>query len=532
MKIDSTEKTSNSNEFNIWCYFKKQSDMKAACLICGKLISCRGSSTTGINRHLNAIHGVNKFTYKDKEIKLLSRSNNTLDNIFTPISKDDMLIKLITLDGIPINTIVKSETINAGLLSMGYKIPKSGNSIRKTVEEKFEGIKNKIIEDIKNLLKKGKKFSISIDEYTTINNQKILNVNLHMSSNDIWCLGLILIIGNAKAEKINLLVKEKLNEYGLNISKDIVCCVSDGAKVMIKAAKLMGVQHHICYCHTLQLAIIDTIYRNSLWDISNINLQNFEEDSENDTNNDFIEESSSNDKINLMDFDNFSINEIILKVRKIVKNFRKSPLKNDVLQKYIVCSFGKRISLILDVSTRWNSLYFMISRFLKLIGEIKKASIDLQIEFSISDIECNILKQLNTLLEILYVGMIKLSERKTDLFRASKIFSFINSKLLKEDNSLSDIIRIAILERLRQRENTSLTSLNEYLISGVGKIQNSSSVEHNNFKTSVNDIKIFALELFERLYVVNDPEIISQPLTNTDKLETNKPPILDKKINI
>ncbi len=32
-------------------------------------------------------------------------------------------------------------------------------------------------------------------------------------------------IGDAKAEKINLFAKEKLNEFGLNILKNIVCCV-------------------------------------------------------------------------------------------------------------------------------------------------------------------------------------------------------------------------------------------------------------------------------------------------------------------
>ena len=44
--------------------------------------------------------------------------------------------------------------------------------------------------------------------------------------------------------------------------------------------------------------------------------------------------------------------EIIKKVREVVKMFKKSPLKNSILQKYVQEEFGKDLQLISDCKTR------------------------------------------------------------------------------------------------------------------------------------------------------------------------------------
>ena len=70
---------------------------------------------------------------------------------------------------------------------------------------------------------------------------------------------------------------------------------------------------------------------------------------------------------------------LIKKVRKIVKLFRKSPVKNDILQSYVKASnpSSQSLTLILDVKTRWNSLLDMLRRFVRLRAEIEKALIDI-----------------------------------------------------------------------------------------------------------------------------------------------------------
>ncbi|GBN53213.1 hypothetical protein AVEN_191993-1, partial [Araneus ventricosus] len=50
-------------------------------------------------------------------------------------------------------------------------------------------------------------------------------------------------------------------------------------------------------------------------------------------------------------------NDLLQKVRKVVKLFERSPTKYDMyLQKYVKEDTGKELSLILDCRTLWNSL--------------------------------------------------------------------------------------------------------------------------------------------------------------------------------
>ena len=58
--------------------------------------------------------------------------------------------------------------------------------------------------------------------------------------------------------------------------------------------------------------------------------------------------------------------DVISKVRRIVCLFRRSPVKNSILQKYVNEEKGRELSLLLDFKTCWNSLIAMIERFILL----------------------------------------------------------------------------------------------------------------------------------------------------------------------
>lgn len=78
-----------------------------------------------------------------------------------------------------------------------------------------------------------------------------------------------------------------------------------------------------------------------------------------------------------------SLKPIVDKVRRIVRTFRRSPLKNEVLQSYVIAdssidSKGKGLCLILDSKTRWNSLANMMNRFYKLRNCVQKSLLDLK----------------------------------------------------------------------------------------------------------------------------------------------------------
>ena len=84
---------------------------------------------------------------------------------------------------------------------------------------------------------------------------------------------------------------------------------------------------------------------------------------------DDYEEEKSNNAVSLAP----NLQDVVQKDRKIVKLFRRSPVKNDNhLQPYILENFGREKMLLLDCKTRWNSLLTMLEKFDELKKEIKK----------------------------------------------------------------------------------------------------------------------------------------------------------------
>lgn len=66
------------------------------------------------------------------------------------------------------------------------------------------------------------------------------------------------------------------------------------------------------------------------------------------------------------------INDTVAKIRGIVKQFKRSPLKNETLQKYVRETHPIGLNLILDCKTRWSSLLDMISRIIQLSYRFKR----------------------------------------------------------------------------------------------------------------------------------------------------------------
>ncbi len=66
----------------------------------------------------------------------------------------------------------------------------------------------------------------------------------------------------------------------------------------------------------------------------------------------------------------YNYKEIIQKVRRIVHLFRKSPVKNDLLQNSCQKKYGKKLVLLRDTKTRWNSLLKMGQRCLINLNQI------------------------------------------------------------------------------------------------------------------------------------------------------------------
>lgn len=144
----------------------------------------------------------------------------------------------------------------------------------------------------------------------------------------------------------------------------------------------------------------------------------------------------------------FIFKELIEKVRKIVKVFRKSPTKNDLLQKYVKEEMIRETNLILDCRTRWNSLADMLERFVKLEIPIQKAMIDLKINQELSESEYRRLADLSRVFEILKATVEELCKRTASLITADTALKFMFTKL---DAIQQELVAHELVTSLKRR---------------------------------------------------------------------------------
>ncbi|GFT97947.1 uncharacterized protein NPIL_447261 [Nephila pilipes] len=177
------------------------------------------------------------------------------------------------------------------------------------------------------------------------------------------------IRGSFSAENCVKAVETKLKEFGIITEKHIVACVTDGASMMVKFGKIMSCENHLCYAHAIHLAVCDVLYNKQI-DLGE-NIVEIEDKSHEEEDNDESEELIEDlDKALDLEFESgvgtdasfhityaeknsiTNINETMKKIRNVVKLFRKSPLKNDILQKYVTEEFGCEKMVCLDTKTR------------------------------------------------------------------------------------------------------------------------------------------------------------------------------------
>jgi hypothetical protein len=172
--------------------------------------------------------------------------------------------------------------------------------------------------------------------------------------------------------------------------------------------------------------------------------------------------SDDNEEFELMP----DLNTVIKKIREIIKYFRRSPVKNDSLEKYIADEFGGTgMSLILDCRTRWNSLFLMIQRYIKVQKHVSKALLDFpsdDIE-DLSSMELSLLKDILACLEPVKVSVEALCRQDVDLVQAEVILKFMFEELRKHGSQLAAELSLELEAKLQERRNKDLVTLLMYL---------------------------------------------------------------------
>ena len=175
---------------------------------------------------------------------------------------EEIVSKLTTVDSFSINAITKSEFIRKSFFEKDMVLPKNPSHVMNSIKKQYDLPKQSVISEITAEISSGSQFSVSLDEYTSVRNRRYLNINLHLSTK-FWNLSITPVTGLLPGEKIVDLVENKLSDVNLSMKKHIITSVTDGASVMKKFGRLIGIEHHLCYAHGLHLPVYNILYKKS-----------------------------------------------------------------------------------------------------------------------------------------------------------------------------------------------------------------------------------------------------------------------------
>ena len=267
----------------------------------------------------------------------------------------EVLARMTARDGLPFSVFRTSSDLRSAIQGMGLqdKLPTSPNSVRKIVTTFADSIRLHQIEEMATAQQLGRKFSVIFDEWTSTMNRRYLNLIIKCQSS-LWNAGLIRICGSFTSERCLTLVDQKIASYKLSMTHDVVSIITDGTSMMTKIGRLSTTSQQLCLAHGIQLAVTDVLYKRSqqVSEAEGHDYALYEDESEDDE--EFEGEPNGLDglvvdrELITVDVTNTLIAPMIAKVRKVIRMFTKSALKNEKLQKYVQEDFKKELQLKLD----------------------------------------------------------------------------------------------------------------------------------------------------------------------------------------
>lgn len=170
---------------------------------------------------------------------------------------------MVAKDGLPFRVFETSTDLRSCLKAKGCseELPTSQMTIKKLVVDYASVTRKAHIEEIKEVKKSGGKFSLTVDEWTSVSNKRYLNINIHASDKKFWNMGLTQIQGSLTSVVCLQLISKKLVEYDLTMAQDVVSFTTDGPSVMLKLGRIAPCHHQQCFAHGIHLAVTDVLYK-------------------------------------------------------------------------------------------------------------------------------------------------------------------------------------------------------------------------------------------------------------------------------
>lgn len=358
---DVTKNKSRSKQLSAaWQYFEKESNTTARCNICNKVYK-HGGNTTNLFQHLSASHTLfctqtNRLKRKanetsgssdestdkcrNKQIKLKPQGKLTrIDEAFehtksfleggkTSDKITNTILYMIAVDKMSLSTVQKEGfKLLMKTVAPLYTVP-SRKTMTRLVDARYEILKERFVATIKEI----DSYSLTCDNWTDVSNQSYLGVTIHYVTEQMevksGCVGVFPLSENHTSQYLGECLKSVIQDFGLKKSR-IMAVVADSAANIKKAIRdYIGQNKYLaCFAHTVSHLVPDVLTAMP------------------------------------------TVQDTIAKVKAIVTVTRRSVVASDELKKLQMRdgkTEGTTLKFIQDVSTRWNSTFYMLERFLTL----------------------------------------------------------------------------------------------------------------------------------------------------------------------
>ncbi|KAF0744251.1 zinc finger BED domain-containing protein 6-like, partial [Aphis craccivora] len=370
----------------IWSYFSviDQTNKISKCDICLKRYSFK-STLTNLKKHLAGVHAIkmssnSSTNHNESESidnpdnpthstqtsepssSLLSETNETASSLNTPSSSnaftimqastsilkkrqtsvvgylpkklsvdakkklDQTLLKLFVNDFQPFKVVEDSGFKQfVKILNPNYELPNRHTISKELIPAMYE----KCLGEMKSLTSTVESACLTTDCWTSRNNESFMAITIHFIDTEFELKSILLECSSFNLNHTGHNLAQEIERIleSWELTKKITFAVSDNAYNIKNALNNLSLKNMGCFAHTMNLIVQSAL--------------TLEED-------------------------------LINKTKNIVSHFRKSTVANNSFKTYQLNNGIKNPKkLIQDVSTRWNSTYYMVCRFVELETSIR-----------------------------------------------------------------------------------------------------------------------------------------------------------------
>lgn len=317
---------------------------------------------------------------------------------------------MLAKDNLPLSTTEKPGFLHfMKKAAPMYKVP-SRKIVTKLVQSKYEVLSALVKSKLSNV----EYITLTADIWTDIiNTTSFLGMTAHFLNNskldlESVTIGVLELAENHTSDHISEWFEKQLDEWGVQKHKVVTVVTDSGANILSAVKNTFGVDKHLpCFAHTLNLVTQRSL--NDLEDVQNI----------------------------------------ISKIKAIVTLFKHSVNASDELRK--LCDYKLKQS----VPTRWNSVYFMMDRFVLCSNHIASVLINNRRGPSmLSAMEIDIAKEITCILKPFEVATKELCGE--NYITGSKVIPLIHCLIKKCEqvnlvNPIALQLKSALLDNLNRR---------------------------------------------------------------------------------